>query len=568
MEAFEPRIEACREFALQNRVLLLKSAEGIGIDIALGALPFEEEAARRSQKWFSERSQVVMNTVGARNDGGSFWYLLLPGVLYSQLAVSNPDIEGMGERLRAMADRYCEVVETLGGANADFNHTGFDFEKNAPIDNARCKEPDAAAGIAYIEHAAWTQWNDPRHLQTARWCLDFLERRGLEEGNPLYETLLYFAPALAAKFNAENGAHYDLAKLVNWCLSENHDRGSTRPYWGILARTFGDTEVHGLQGSTRAGGGYAFAMNTFNAAAALAPLARYDERFAAPLAKWLTHVANNARLFFPDQIPRENQSCPRLVDTILKAVPYEGLREKAKVKWRLGAVETGSSEPDANLKLQQAKRLETTFQCDSQGCLSIPVEIELPENCDGGGWRIEARVASGGALFHIRSAPAREGPWQNCGGFTGPIPHTHGSLAAGGPLNGANGRRTIWIKIDGAGRHEAGGTLTIRSLQFFALLRTSPWASGDLFTDGRGPTDLAAYGGAYLRYLGAPVRRTEQERALAFDLSATDFLSKDRTPVWLCYNADKVPRTVALVPTEPVLVPAAGTAIVRALTAK
>jgi hypothetical protein len=48
LEAFEPRIEACREFALQNRVLLLKSAEGIGIDIALGALPFEEEAARRS----------------------------------------------------------------------------------------------------------------------------------------------------------------------------------------------------------------------------------------------------------------------------------------------------------------------------------------------------------------------------------------------------------------------------------------------------------------------------------------------------------------------------------------
>ena len=49
LEVFEPRIEACREFALQNRVLLLKSAEGIGIDIALGALPFEEEATRRSQ---------------------------------------------------------------------------------------------------------------------------------------------------------------------------------------------------------------------------------------------------------------------------------------------------------------------------------------------------------------------------------------------------------------------------------------------------------------------------------------------------------------------------------------
>jgi hypothetical protein len=49
LKVFEPRIEDCRAFALQNRVLLLKSREGIGIDVALGALPFEEEAARRSQ---------------------------------------------------------------------------------------------------------------------------------------------------------------------------------------------------------------------------------------------------------------------------------------------------------------------------------------------------------------------------------------------------------------------------------------------------------------------------------------------------------------------------------------
>lgn len=49
LEAFAPRIEGCRDFALQNRVLLLKSSEGIGIDIALGALPFEEHAVNRSR---------------------------------------------------------------------------------------------------------------------------------------------------------------------------------------------------------------------------------------------------------------------------------------------------------------------------------------------------------------------------------------------------------------------------------------------------------------------------------------------------------------------------------------
>ena len=45
---YEGRIESAREFALDHRVLLLKSSNGIGIDIALGGLPFEEQAVSRS----------------------------------------------------------------------------------------------------------------------------------------------------------------------------------------------------------------------------------------------------------------------------------------------------------------------------------------------------------------------------------------------------------------------------------------------------------------------------------------------------------------------------------------
>ena len=189
-----------------------------------------------------------------------------------------------------MADRYREVVLGLGGAHADFNHTGFDFVKNQPVENGRWKEPDAAAGIAYIEYAAWTKWHDDRHLETVRWCLDSLERRGREEGSPLYETLLYYAPALAAKMNAEQGTSYDISKLLDWCLGENAEARSARPHWGVLTRRFGEADVRGLQGSTRPQEGYAFAMNTFNAAAALAPLARYDERFARRIGTWLAEV--------------------------------------------------------------------------------------------------------------------------------------------------------------------------------------------------------------------------------------------------------------------------------------
>jgi len=45
---FEARIENAAEFALTRRVLLLRAKSGVGLDIALGGLPFEESAVARS----------------------------------------------------------------------------------------------------------------------------------------------------------------------------------------------------------------------------------------------------------------------------------------------------------------------------------------------------------------------------------------------------------------------------------------------------------------------------------------------------------------------------------------
>lgn len=45
---FEPRVPNAAEFALTHRVLLVRAASGVGIDIALGGLPFEEQVVARS----------------------------------------------------------------------------------------------------------------------------------------------------------------------------------------------------------------------------------------------------------------------------------------------------------------------------------------------------------------------------------------------------------------------------------------------------------------------------------------------------------------------------------------
>jgi len=49
--AFAPRIPDAQAFALQNRVLLLQSTSGIPIDIALGAIPFEERCVARATEF-------------------------------------------------------------------------------------------------------------------------------------------------------------------------------------------------------------------------------------------------------------------------------------------------------------------------------------------------------------------------------------------------------------------------------------------------------------------------------------------------------------------------------------
>jgi hypothetical protein len=48
LQSYEARRPDARGFALQNRVLLLRHPSGVGIDIALGALPFEESAVYRA----------------------------------------------------------------------------------------------------------------------------------------------------------------------------------------------------------------------------------------------------------------------------------------------------------------------------------------------------------------------------------------------------------------------------------------------------------------------------------------------------------------------------------------
>lgn len=48
---YEPRVADPARFALETRVLLVQAASGVGIDIALGGMPFEESAVARATSY-------------------------------------------------------------------------------------------------------------------------------------------------------------------------------------------------------------------------------------------------------------------------------------------------------------------------------------------------------------------------------------------------------------------------------------------------------------------------------------------------------------------------------------
>ncbi len=60
LHEFFPRRADAAEFALRNRVLLLKNSEGVGLDVALGALPFEMRTIERSSPFGFPTGQFLV----------------------------------------------------------------------------------------------------------------------------------------------------------------------------------------------------------------------------------------------------------------------------------------------------------------------------------------------------------------------------------------------------------------------------------------------------------------------------------------------------------------------------
>ena len=124
---FEARIDHAEEFALKNRVLLLKSKSGIGIDLALGALDFEELVIQRASlyeflpginlltcsaedlivhKAFADRARDWVDIEGViiRQKGGLDWEYIFKQLTPLVALKEEPEILDKLERMKSEWD--------------------------------------------------------------------------------------------------------------------------------------------------------------------------------------------------------------------------------------------------------------------------------------------------------------------------------------------------------------------------------------------------------------------------------------------------------------------------------
>ncbi len=253
--------------------------------------------------------------------GRDWWYDVFPNVLYYGVCELFPGVPRADSLQHIIAEQFFKADSVLQG---DYDYSYFDYGKMKGMTNSIPLQQDAAAGHAYILLCAYEKFKDERYLKGAKSAMDaFLSQKE----SRFYEVLMPFGALVAARLNAEHGTRYDIKKILDWTF-EGCKANDGRTGWGVIAARWGDYDVYGLQGSITDGGGYAFLMNSIDAAWPLVPLVRYDSHYAVAIGKWMLNLTNAARLFYPYEIDDQHQWLPEKKEITKDVIAYEGLRKE------------------------------------------------------------------------------------------------------------------------------------------------------------------------------------------------------------------------------------------------
>jgi len=263
--------------------------------------------------YFSEPYGLFLDSKGATLC--EYWYLMnvialaygLIQLRFAKDAEWLARVEKSAARLQAMAKQI----------KYNFNDQGYDFSKSATFTNQDIyRQPDAVGGYSYVMLLAWKLTGKQFCLAEAKTGID---RYLGFAANPWYEVPSGAMAVMAAARLQAMGYPASTRKALGFVFDANA---------GLMATgRWGGHEVNGLMAGFRTEPpDQVYSMESMVTLPYLLPAVRFRPELAEDVARYALNAAANLRWFYPQYLPRENQSRPELPPMI----PYERLSREEK----------------------------------------------------------------------------------------------------------------------------------------------------------------------------------------------------------------------------------------------
>jgi hypothetical protein len=272
-----------------------------------------EGLAASLKGYFSEPYGLFLDGSGATLC--EYWYLMnVTALAYGLIRVRFGQDPAWLDRVERSAARLKEMAQQI---KYDFNSQGYDFAKGAAFTNHDIyRQPDAVGGYSYVMLLAWKLTGKEFCLAEAKTGID----RYLDfASNPWYEVPSGAMAVMAAARLEAMGYPTNAKKALGFVLDSNA---------GLMATgRWGGHEVNGLLAGFRTEpAGQVYSMESMVVLPYLLPAVRFRPELAEEVARYALNVSANLRWFYPQYLPREDQSRPELPSMI----PYERLSREEK----------------------------------------------------------------------------------------------------------------------------------------------------------------------------------------------------------------------------------------------
>jgi hypothetical protein len=222
-----------------------------------------------------------------------------------------------GEWLARVEKSAARLKQMAWQIRYDFNSQGYDFEKAAAFTNQDIyRQPDAVGGYSYVMLLAWKLTGKEFCLAEAKIGID----RYMDfASNPWYEVPSGAMGVMAAAQLEAMGYPVNARKALGFVFDSKV---------GLMATgRWGGREVNGLLAGFRTEPtGQVYSMESMVVLPYLLPAVRFRPDLAGEVARYALNAAANLRWFYPEYLPRGDQSRPDLPSMI----PYERLSREEK----------------------------------------------------------------------------------------------------------------------------------------------------------------------------------------------------------------------------------------------